>query len=146
MNSTLVRGWRREFHGKELKVIKKGLVTLISLALIQGVMGLCFIEDVKGMTKGVIAAKEGKDTGNTAGGAKYFAQAPSQVIKLKGLSSDKVSLPPPCSVISIKGDNVILKDFYGKEGTVEVEEIKNLKVGDKVVVKDGLMRIGISQR
>lgn len=48
--------------------------------------------------------------------------------------------------MSIKGDNVILKDFYGKEGTVEVEEIKNLKVGDKVVIKDGLMRIGISQR
>lgn len=95
MNSNLVRGWRGEFHGKELKVIKKGLVTLISLALIQGMMGLCFIEDVKGMTKGVIAAKEGKDTGITVGGDKYFAQAPSQVIKLKGLSSDKVSLPPP---------------------------------------------------
>ena len=139
-------GWVGAFPRKELQVIKKSLVILISLALTQGIMGLCFTEDVKGMAKNEVAAKEGKDAGITAGESKYFAQGPSQVIRLTGPFSEKVSLPPPCSVTKIKGNLIILKDFYGKEGTVEVEEIKNLKVGDKVVVKDGWMRIGISQR
>jgi len=132
-------GWVGDFPRKELKVIKKSLVILISLALTQGIMGLCFTENE-------VAAKEGKDAGITAGESKYFVQGPSQVIRLTGPFSEKVSLPPPCSVTKIKGNLIILKDFYGKEATVEVEEIKNLKVGDKVVVKDGWMRIGISQR
>ncbi len=124
--------------------MKKVLVILISLALTQGVISLCFMEDVKGVTRGEIATKEGKDVGIAVGEAKYLAQVTSRVIRLTGTSSQKLTLPPPCSVIGIKGNNVILRDFYGKVETVEVEESKDIRVGDKVVVKDGLMKIGIS--
>jgi hypothetical protein len=127
-------------------VTKKILVILISLALTQGVMGLCFTEDVKGITRGETATKEGKDTGSTAGGAKYHAQGLCQFIRLTGPSSEKVTLPPPCSVIGIKGKYIILKDFYGEEKTIEVEEFTPIKVGDKVVVKDGMLIIGNSPK
>jgi len=117
---------------------------LISLALTQGVISLCFMEDVKGVTRGEIATKEGKDVGISVGEAKYLAQVTSRVIRLTGPSSQKLTLPPPCSVIGIEGNNITLRDFYGKVETVEVEESKDIRVGDKVVVKDGLMKIGIS--
>ncbi len=123
--------------------MKKVLAILISLALTQGVISLCFMEDVKGVTRGEIATKEGKDVGIAVEEAKYFTQVTSRVIRLTGASSN-VALAPPCSVIGIKGNNVILRDFYGKVETVEVEESKGIRVGDKVVVKDGLMKIGIS--
>jgi hypothetical protein len=124
--------------------VKKVLMILISLALTQGVISLCFMEDVKGVTRGEIATKEGKDVGIAVGETKYFTQVTSRVIRLTGTSSQKLTLPPPCSVIGIKGNNIILKDFYGKAETVEVEETAHIRVGDKVVVKDGLMKIGIS--
>ncbi len=139
-------GWVGKFQRKELKVIRKTLLILISLALTQGIMGLSFMDGVKGATRGEIATKEGRDTGNTAGGAKYHAQGPSQFIKLKGPSSEKVNLPPPCSVIDITGKHIILKDFYGEKKTVEVEEFTPIKVGDKVVVKDGILILGNSPK
>ena len=135
-----------EFQREELKVMKKIFLILISFALTQGVMGLCFTDGVKGMTRGEIANEEGKDTGNTAVGAKYHAQGPSQFIRLTGPSSEKVNLPPPCSVIGITGKYIILEDFYGKKKTVEVEEFGSIKVGDKVVVKDGMLIKGISPK
>jgi hypothetical protein len=125
-------------------VIKRVLVILISLGLIQGVISLCFIEDAKGITKGEVVAKEGKDVRITPGGAKYLAQVASRVVRLTSESSKKGPLAPPCSVIGIKGKKITLKDFYGEEETVEVEEFADIKIGDKVVVKDGLMIIGIS--
>ncbi len=119
-------------------------MTLIFLAFTAGLTSLYFMEDAKGMTRGEIATKGGKDVGIAGGGAKYLAQATSRVIKLTGPSSQDLTLPPPCSVIGIKGNHVILRDFYGKVETVEVEDSKYLRVGDKVVVKEGWMKIGIS--
>ncbi len=124
--------------------MKKVLAILISLALTQGVISLCFMEELNGMTREEIASKEGKDVGVAVGKAKYLAQVTRRVIRLTGTSSQKLTLPPPCSVIGIKGHNIILKDFYGKVETVEVEEIRYIRVGDKVIVKDGWMKIGLS--
>jgi hypothetical protein len=124
--------------------VKKVLMILISLAFIAGLTSLCFMEDVKAMTREEIATKGGNDVGIAVGEAKYLAQATSRLIRLTGPSSQKLTLPPPCTVIGIKGNNVILKDFYGKVETVEVENTKYLRVGDKVVVKEGWMKVGIS--
>lgn len=89
-------------------------------------------------------AKERSDLKGKAGALSNPNPGPRQVIRLVGASSEKLTLPPPCSVVAINGKKVTLKDFLGQVKTVEVEESKNIQVGDTVVVKNGVMRIGIS--
>jgi len=97
------------------------------------------------MTKGDGMPKEGKSSGFTPGGEiRYFAQKANRVVELKDEFSRNVALAPPCSVIGINGKKLTLKDFYGKQEAIIVEDIKDLKglkVGDKVVVKDGFLII-----
>jgi len=95
-----------------------------------------------GDASGAVVYREGKGGQISSGGPVYFAQTPSRNVRLTGDSTKKV-LPPPCTVIGTKGKNITVKDFYGKTDTVEVENAAGIKVGDKVVVKDGLMIIGI---
>jgi hypothetical protein len=78
---------------------------------------------------------------------RFFAQRASRVVELKDEFSKNVALAPPCSVIGINGKKLTLKDFYGKQEAIIVEDIKDIKgvrVGDKVVVKDGVLIIGLS--
>lgn len=136
-------GWNKaKFPKKEKKVVKKILVISISLGLTLCITSFCFIED----SIAEPLAKDRVDAENTVKAIPNPDPAPSQVTRLTGTSSKKVALAPPCSVVGISGKKVTLRDFYGKVETVEVEEVKNIKVGDKVVVKNGMMRVGISPR
>jgi hypothetical protein len=47
-------------------------------------------------------------------------------------------------VVAISGTKVTLKDYFGKVEIVEVEDAKDIKVGDKVVVKNGMLRVKLS--
>ena len=133
----LIEWSKVKFSKKEKKVVKKNLGISICVGLTLCIASFCFAED------SMAQARERADGANKAGTISSPDPAPSQVISLKGVFSQKLTLPPPCSVISISGNKVTLRDFYGKAETVEVEEVKNIKVGDKVVVKDGVMRVGI---
>lgn len=42
------------------------------------------------------------------------------------------------TITKIEGNKVTVKDDKGKETTVEVKDVKGLKVGDKVKIKDGV--------
>jgi len=128
-------------------VIRKFLVILMVFGLTQGVSSFCLTENLRGMTKGDVMPKEGKNSGFTPGEVRYFAQKANRAVELKDEFSKNVALAPPCSVIGINGKKLTLKDFYGKQEAIIVEDIKDLrgvKVGDKVVVKDGVLIIGLS--
>lgn len=43
------------------------------------------------------------------------------------------------TVTKIDGNKVTVKDDKGKETTVEVKEVKDIKVGDKVTIKGGVV-------
>jgi hypothetical protein len=118
--------------------MKKVLAIFIVGILAQVAAGPFIIGDVSG----AVVYREGKGGQISSGGLVYLAQSPSRNVRLTGDSTKKV-LPPPCTVVGIKGKDITVKDFYGKTDTVEVENARGIKVGDKVVVKDGLMIIGI---
>ncbi len=130
---------KAKFSKKEKKVVKKNLGISICLSLTLCLASFCFVEDSMAQA----LARERGGGANKAGTISSPDPAPSQVIRLKGALSKKLTLPPPCTVVGISGQKVTLKDFYGNVETVEVEEIKNVKVGDKVVVKNGVMRVGV---
>ena len=118
---------------------KKNLGISICLSLTLCLASFYLVEDSMAQA----LAREGGDGAKKGSTLSSPAPAPSQVIRLKGALSKKLTLPPPCTIIAISGQKVTLKDFYGKIETVEVEEVKNMKVGDKVVVKNGVMRLGV---
>lgn len=125
----------------------KILALLIILGLIQAVSSFGLVEDLEGMTQGGVMPKEGKSPGITPGEIRFFAQNAGRVVELKDESSRNVALAPPCSVIGINGEKLTLKDFYGRQEVIFVEDGKDLrgvKIGDKVVVKDGVLMIGLS--
>ena len=128
-------------------MIGKFLAILMILGLTQGVSIFCLIEDLKGMTRGKVMPKEGKSPGITPGEIRYFAQKASRVVELKDEFSKNVALASPCSVIGVNGKKLTLKDFYGQQEAIMVEDVKDLRgvnVGDKVVVKDGVLIIDLS--
>lgn len=43
------------------------------------------------------------------------------------------------TITKIDGKKVSIKDDKGKETTVEAKEVKDIKVGDKVTIKDGVV-------
>lgn len=128
-------------------MIRKFLVILTVFGLTQGVSSFCLTENLRGMTKGEVMPKEGESSGIMPAENRFFAQRASRVVELKDEFSKNVALAPPCSVIGINGKKLTLKDFYGKQEAIIVEDIKDIKgvrVGDKVVVKDGVLIIGLS--
>jgi hypothetical protein len=44
------------------------------------------------------------------------------------------------TVTKIEGNKVTLQDDMGKEMTVEVKDVKDTKVGDKVKIEDGVIK------
>ena len=128
-------------------MIRKLLAVLMILGLTQGISSFFLIEELKGMTREEVMPKEEKSPGITPGEVRYFAQNASRVVELKDESSRNVALAPPCLVIGINGKKLTLKDFYGQQEAILVEDVKDLrgvKVGDKVVVKDGVLIIDLS--
>ena len=128
-------------------MIGRFLTLLMIFWLTQGVSSFCLIEDLKGMPRKEVMPREEKSPGITPGEIRYFAQNASRVVELKDESSKNVTLAPPCSVIGVNGKKLTLKDFYGQQEAILVEDAKDLrdvKVGDKVVVKDGVLIIGLS--
>lgn len=130
---------KAKFSKKEKKVVKKNLGIWICAGLTLCIGGFCFAEDSMAQA----LARGRADGANKASTIASPDPAPSQFIRLKGVFSRKLTLPPPCTVVAINGQKVTLKDFFGKAETVEVEEVRNMKVGDKVVVKEGVMRVGL---
>ncbi len=128
-------------------MIRKFLVILIAFGLTQSVSSFGLTGNLRGMTKGDVIPKEGKNSGFTPAEIIYFAQKANRVVELTDEFSKNVALAPPCSVIGINGKKLTLKDFYGKQEAIIVEDIKDIKdvkVGDKVVVKDGFLIISPS--
>jgi hypothetical protein len=120
-------------------VAKKYLGIFMGLCLTICMASFCFLEDSMAQA----LARQRGDGANKSSAISSPDPAPSLVIRLRGAASQKLTLPPPCSVVSISGQKVTLRDFFGKVETVEVEEVRSMKVGDKVVVKEGVMRVGI---
>ena len=122
-------------------MVVRFLILLIFLWLTQSVSSFHLIEDLKGMTRG------GKSPGIPPGEVRYFAQKGSRVVALKDEVSRNAALAPPCSVIGINGKKLTVRDFYGRQEAILVEDGKDLrgvKIGDKVVVKDAVLMIGLS--
>jgi len=71
-----------------------------------------------------------------------FAEVKKRMIALAPSSANSV-MAPPCTVTAVKGKFVTLKDFNNKVGTVEVVDAMGIQVGEKGVVKNGLLILGI---
>ena len=63
------------------------------------------------------------------------------LLSLAGLSfaSGAKEMGVTGKVTKIEDDEVTVKDDMGKETTVDVEDAKDTKVGDKVMIKDGII-------
>ena len=98
-----------------------------------------------GATKGEPAVKEWKE-GDAPGGKAILlaqvAQGKKRTVPLAGSSVNKV-MPPPCTVTGVKGKMVTLRGFNGQVDTVEIAEPMGIRVGEKAVVKNGHLTLGI---
>jgi hypothetical protein len=98
-----------------------------------------------GATKGEPSVKEGKGEDASSGKAillAQVAQGKKRTVPLAGSSINKV-MPPPCTVTAVKGKTVTLRDFKGQVDTVEVADVTGIQVGEKAVVKNGHLTLGI---
>jgi hypothetical protein len=95
-----------------------------------------------GATKGEPSVKEGKGEDASGGKAILLAQGKKRMVPLVGSSVDKV-MPPPCTVTAVKGKMVTLRDFKGQVDTVEVTDVTGIRVGEKAVVKNGHLTVGL---
>lgn len=95
-----------------------------------------------GQAKGELTVKTSR--GEDAPGAKasLAVQGKKRAVPLSGSSLNKV-LPPPCTVTAVRGTMVTLRDFHGQLDTVEVADATGIKVGEKAVVKNGNLILGI---
>ncbi len=93
-----------------------------------------------GQAKGEPTIKEMKEAGS--GKAAPVVQGKKRAVPLSGSSLNKV-LPPPCTVTAVRGTMVTLKDFHGQMDTIEVADAAGIKVGEKAVVKNGSLILGI---
>ena len=96
-----------------------------------------------GATKGEPSVKEGKGEGASNGKAILLAQGKKRTVPLAGSSVNKV-MPPPCTVTAVRGKTVTLRDFKGQVDTVEVTDVTGIQVGEKAVVKNGHLTLGIA--
>ena len=95
-----------------------------------------------GATKGEPSVKESKGEDPSGGKPNLLAQGKKRSVPLVGSSIDKV-LPPPCTVTAVRGKMVTLKDFKGQVDTVEVADVTGIHVGEKAVVKNGHLTVGL---
>jgi hypothetical protein len=95
-----------------------------------------------GATKGELSVKESKGENASGGKTALPAQGKKRAVPLVGSSVDKV-MPPPCTVTAVRGKMVTLRDFKGQVDTVEVADITGIRVGEKAVVKNGHLTVGL---
>jgi hypothetical protein len=95
-----------------------------------------------GATKGEPSVKEWKGENASSGKIAQLAQGKKRTVALAGSSVDKV-MPPPCTVTAVKGRMVTLRDFKGQVDTVEVTDTTGIRVGEKAVVKNGHLTLGL---
>jgi hypothetical protein len=95
-----------------------------------------------GASKGEPSLKGGKGEESAGGKTQQLAQAKRISVPLAGESVTKV-MPPPCTVMAVKGNVVTLRDFKGKVDTVEVADARGIRVGEKAVVKNGHLTVGL---
>ena len=95
-----------------------------------------------GAAKGEPSVKESRGEDASSGGPNLLVQGKNRTVPLTGSSVKKV-LPPPCTVTAVKGRTVTLKDFKGQVDTVEVANAAGIQVGEKAVVKNGHLILGI---
>jgi hypothetical protein len=94
-----------------------------------------------GAMKSETLAKDGKGEG-FSGKRILLAEGKKHMIPLAE-SSSKIVMAPPCTVLSVKGKMVTLKDFNNQVGIVEVVDPAGIRAGDKGVVKNGHLILGI---
>jgi hypothetical protein len=76
------------------------------------------------------------------GKAILLAEAKKRTIPLAESSAKKV-MAPPCTVLSVKGKTITLRDFNNQVDTVEVVDPAGIHPGEKGVVKNGYLILGI---
>ena len=96
-----------------------------------------------GAAKGEPSIKEARGGDASSGGPNLLVQGKNRAVPLTGSSVKKV-LPPPCTVTAVKGRTVTLKDFKGQVDTVEVTDVTGIRVGEKAVVKNGHLTVGLA--
>lgn len=121
---------------------KKTSMVLWALFLASFLMAFSLTGISIGAPQGEPSVKEGK--GGDASGDKAISavQGKKRAVPLAGSSVGKV-MPPPCTVTAVKGRMVTLRDFKGQVDTVEVLDAAGIRVGDKAVVKNGHLTLGI---
>jgi hypothetical protein len=82
--------------------------------------------------------------GNEGAGGKMIlmAEAKKRIIPLAPSSAKKV-MAPPCTVVAVKGKQITLRDFKNQVDIVEVTDAAGIQVGEKGVVKNGQLILGI---
>ncbi len=120
--------------------------SLIAVLCFLGFAGFGSVEKAVGVDKQSGLAKEARGADHASSESAPPSEKTRQAVKLTGGSSKNLILAPPCSVIDVNGRNVSLRDFYGKQNIVQVENAADIKVGDKVVVKKGWLIVGISRK
>ncbi len=95
-----------------------------------------------GAAKGEPSVKEGKGEDASSGKTILLAQGKKRTVPLTGSSVNRV-LPPPCTVTAVRGKTVTLRDFKGQVDTVEVTDVTGIRVGEKAVVKNGHLTVGL---
>ena len=95
-----------------------------------------------GATKGESSVKGGKGEESSEGKTMRVAQGKKRTVPLTGSSVNKV-MPPPCTVTAVKGKMVTLRDFKGQVDTVEVADATGIRLGEKAVVKNGHLTVGL---
>ncbi len=121
---------------KELAVY--GVVLFACILMAFSLTGISF-----GAMKDKVTIKTGT-TGESQANSTPIPQAGGKkiMIPLAESSANKV-MAPPCTITGVKGKIVTLRDFKGQVDTVEVVNVAGIRIGDKAVVKNGLLIIGI---
>ncbi len=122
---------------KKEKLVIYGIALLACILMAFSLTGISF-----GMMKSETITKAVKGEESTAGKTILLAEGKKRMIPLADSSADKV-MPPPCTVTAVKGKIVTLRDFRGRLDTVEVTDVSGIRIGDKAVVKNGLLIIGV---
>jgi hypothetical protein len=95
-----------------------------------------------GTMKNESLSKDAKGTDGAIGKTVLLAEVKKRIIPLAPSSANKV-MAPPCTVLAVKGKEITLRDFKNQVGIVEVTDAAGIHVGDKGVVKNGQLIIGI---
>jgi hypothetical protein len=119
------------------KLAVYGIVFFACLLMTLSLTGISF-----GTVKGTSITQAEKGGESASGKPILLAEGKKRMIPLADSSANKV-MAPPCTVTGVKGRMVTLRDFRGQLDTVEVVDVSGIRIGDKAVVKNGLLILGV---